>query len=744
MPLNTDGQWLGSTPFNIADPVIHDTGGHLYTDTRGLFVLHAFLLNSGKVLCFCGHVEGMNYAMLSYLFDPANPTARMAPKTFPPGGDPFCGHYVQIPDGRVLAIGGSQHDVGVVDNTLPDPSLTPGYVYRGSTGSKIIAIFDPSPGVEDWFVSNSGGLANELLQGRWYPTAVSLPDGRVAVFSGRREIDTAGSPPSGVPWHLIADMVEVIGPHRASDWSSMDWRSQELTGATKNLPIYPGLHLAPNGRIYFVHSNWGQQIPSPDTASILIGNGATSATWTSYAGLQPPNPRREEGASVLLPPAQDGKIMVVGGSLALDSSGVGLLTQFGGGTGAFDHITNAADGLAADVLDTTTDPPTWSSVGPMGHPRINGHCVLLPDGTVLLCGGHNNYKWNDVPPAVPGTRPSLIAEIYTPGVGFQDVAAAHEPRMYHSVALLLADGRVFTAGGADGSRLEPIPPYPAGWNSRTISGNALNSKTFEIFEPPYMHNGPRPTLTDVLRGGTPTQRIEYGQSFTVTTPEAANIAKVVIMRPGMTTHHTDSEQRYIPLEFTIGTGELTVTLITDRNLAPPGFYMLWIIDNHVPARPCTRAKFIQILPAVGHPTGKRCFIATAAYGSEEHPSVSYLQNLREQIKQSSVFGKFFIQTVNTVYNSFSPQLAEKMTSHESLLKAIREFVVRPVVAIIKKSERVSDMARPWSVHYPLLIFLFLLEALLGLTLLPLIAFIVIGRVTFSRCFQRQHDKTKKE
>ena len=136
MPLNTDGQWLGTTSFNIASPTIPDTAGNSFVDTRGLFVLHAFLLHSGKVLCFCGHVEGMYYAPLCYLFDPTNPTGLMAPITFPAGADPFCAHYVQIPDGRVLAIGGSQMDVGVIDNNLPNPARTPGYVYRGSTGDR--------------------------------------------------------------------------------------------------------------------------------------------------------------------------------------------------------------------------------------------------------------------------------------------------------------------------------------------------------------------------------------------------------------------------------------------------------------------------------------------------------------------------------------------------------------------------------------------------------------------------------
>ena len=101
---------------------------------------------------------------------------------------------------------------------------------------------------------------------------------------------------------------------------------------------------------------------------------------------------------------------------------------------------------------------------------------------------------------------------------------------------------------ADPNRAEPASPspqftYPPGWVGRTYGGEALNAKSYEFYRPKYFFNGARPTITDVLRNGTSTRRIQYGQTFTITTPQAASINTVVIMRLGACTHHTDTEQR---------------------------------------------------------------------------------------------------------------------------------------------------------------------------------------------------------
>jgi hypothetical protein len=735
MPFDTYGRWSGATAFPIANPTVDDGHGHTFVDSRGLFVLHAILLHTGKILCFSGHVEVSMYAPLCYLFDPKDPGAVMSPIAFPAGADLFCCHYVQIPDGRILAMGGSQHDHGSGAGT----------VYRGSTGSKTVGIFDPDTGVPSWTLSRSGAAINELVQGRWYPTAVTLPDGRVAVFSGRRELDDAGSPPPGVPAPYIADAVEILSPP--------DWSSQILAGGTKPLPIYPGMHLAPDGKIYFTHTCWGQEIADPDTAAIEIGTNSTSGTWTVFAGKNPPHRFREEGMSVLLPPAQDGKILVVGGGQAQDVNDHPVLDPAfphpgGGGPNSFDHVRDPADPLAADVLDTATQ--NWTSVGPMSFGRTNGHCVLLPDATVLICGGHDNYKWQDSAaasyPGLAPTHPSLIAEIFTPGGGFTTVPPAdrgnpgtqmQDPRMYHSVALLLPDGRVFTAGGADPNHHEPTVTYPGTWDGRTYGpGMALNSKTFEFYQPPYFFKGPRPTITDVKRNGAMTRRVEYGQQLTIETGQAGTIEKVVIMRPNAVTHHTDSDQRYVSLAFTPAASHVTATMVNDPKLAPPGYYMLWIVDTT--KRPCEEAVFIQLMPR-----GSTCFVASAVLGFHD-PLLPELQRLREGIRQASASGRLFMAAVTGIYESFSPKLARRLARDPSLRGAVRDWVVRPVAGVIRATEALTRPI-PWPrLRQGLLIACLGIEGLVGTVLLPAVAGAVLARAAADRWRAGRASDARKE
>ncbi len=622
MPPSTTGQWTGAFSFVISDQPLRDDAHppHTIIDDRGLFVLHAVLLHTGKVLCFGGHVETAYYPPLSYVFDPDDPGALMTPIPFPAGMDLFCCHYVQLPNGRILVVGGSDKD----------------FMGHSSHGANNICFFEPStsPPFGRWV--NTG---NDMIHGRWYPTPVLLPDGRVIVVSGRRELTwvflntaariAAGAyraadidkiafqRDTGTYWRLlstaptwapisvaISDKVEILSPpHR---------KSKEQIGATKQLPIYPGLHLAPNGKVYWTGTTWGQEIPNPVTASIEIPpDPATSTPWTVSAGTPPTQPRREEGMSVLLPltgGATDGQILVIGGTTALRADSTSVMQGAGEhGSGVFHHVAAPSDALSADILDTSVDPPDWSAAPTMNFGHTNGHCILLPDETVLVCGGHNNYKWRS---AAGGTRPTLEAELFTPGGSFARLTPTtaepndrmHVPRMYHSVALLLPDGRVWVAGGANPNAFEPTLTYPVGWTKPTYgAGMPHNDKTWEFFEPPYYFKPDRasqPEIDDVVRGGSTTRRLKYGSAFKIKTRQAASIdpdagGRVAIMRPGAPTHHTDTEQRYVQLKFTQGTNELNVTMESDKKKAPPGFYMLWIIDSS--KRPCKLATFIHVV-----------------------------------------------------------------------------------------------------------------------------------------------------
>jgi PKD repeat protein len=131
--------------------------------------------------------------------------------------------------------------------------------------------------------------------------------------------------------------------------------------------------------------------------------------------------------------------------------------------------------------------------------------------------------------------------------------------VYHSTALLLPDGRILSSGTGEG-------------------GGGPSELNAELFSPPYLFRGPRPTIT------TAPSLVGYGTSFSVTTPQAADIAKVSLIRLGSTTHAFDMNQRFQSLSFTRAGDALTIAAPTKRERTPPGHYMLFILDgNDVPS-----------------------------------------------------------------------------------------------------------------------------------------------------------------
>jgi hypothetical protein len=415
-----------------------------------------------------------------------------------------------------------------------------------------------------------------------------------------------------------------------------------------------------------------------------------------------------------------------------------------------DHIADPADPMRATILNTVAGgPPTWTPAaggGSTTHGRINGHLVLLPDATVLVCGGHNHYKWYDT---AGGTTPSKRAEIYTPSgpeAGFRVVAEMTHPRMYHSAALLLPDGRVVIAGGADRNEGEPRPAtWPtAGWPPRlqwTTGAYARNRKEREIYRPPYLfYPGTQPQITGV----TPKQ-VPYGSTFVVTTPQAADITVVALMRPGASTHHTDSEQRYVPLTIASRTADsLTVTMLPQAQsaTAPPGYYMLWIADTvsidvggtpRDRLRPCQRAEFVQI-PGPPRPATSPCPLCVVATVT----MVVALRDLRHELETATAVGRRFIRIINRLYYSFSPWLAAWLARHERARLATRDIIVRPGTAAVRGAARVTAPIPPVGARHAVLMLLLVLLAALGVALGPLAALALIAHAALQRHPRHRH------
>jgi hypothetical protein len=285
-------------------------------------------------------------------------------------------------------------------------------------------------------------------------------------------------------------------------------------------PFYPWLHVAPNGQVF----NSGS---SPQMAYLSTsGNGRWSRSYTRDALY------RGYGSSVMYEP---GKILVMGG---------------GGNT-------------RSTVTIDLTDGVQVEATGSMRRGRTNLNATLLPDGTVFVNGGNTSGINFDDDTSV------YSSEIWDPATGeWQLTAPAQKPRNYHAVSLLLPDGRVLTGGGGG------------------CGSCGVNHQNVEIYFPPYLFKdddsgllAERPTITEAP------ENISYDESVTLTTPSASTITKVALIAFGSVTHAFNTNQRYVPLEMSDKTNTtLTLTSPENANLAPPGYYMLFIIDeNGVPS-----------------------------------------------------------------------------------------------------------------------------------------------------------------
>ncbi len=297
---------------------------------------------------------------------------------------------------------------------------------------------------------------------------------------------------------------------------------RSLSTASLSLPLYPWMDVAPNGLAFY---------SGPDQTLRAL-NPSGTGSWQTFGQRDSIN--RDYGGHAIF---DIGKMLVAGGGSSTKDS---------------------------RVVDFNGPTPQVSTTAPMAFGRRQHNLTVLADGSVLATGGNSSSA--SLVDLNAGVYP---AELWSPATGqWRTLASMQITRQYHSTALLLPDGRVLSAGGGICGTCDTV---------------GYLAKNAEIFSPPYLFQAdgtlaPRPSIDAAPASTT------YGATMAIGTPEPASISKVALIRLGAVTHSNNMEQRYIPLSFTPGATTITATAPDNSNIAPPGIYMLFIIDaNGVPS-----------------------------------------------------------------------------------------------------------------------------------------------------------------
>ncbi|MFJ8475365.1 galactose oxidase-like domain-containing protein [Kitasatospora sp. NPDC094011] len=560
--------------------------------------VHATLLRTGKVLIVAGSGNDEKQfnagTFKSLLWDPAKNTYKLIPTP----ADMFCGGHTSLPDGRVLVAGGTQRyekldgavkkAAGVmrVRNESPERARTfpKGTVFVGPNGREYAStvevtvpaatktgsgkqtvvtageqhVFVEAVGEGAAYATNSSaqyrikGLTGvdahnlygqsdklnldkqdyqgiraafefnpdtelyeqvtDMAQARWYPTLTGLGDGRVVTVSG---LDDTGQ-------ILNGNDNEVYDP-KTKSWAK---------APDRYFPTYPSIFLTASGKLFYSGSNAGY---GP------ADKGRQPGIWDlSNDGFQPVPGLRdpeltETSSSVLLPPAQAQKVMVLGG----------------GGVGESPLST-----ARTDIVDLTAPKPAFAPGPdlPAGGTRYL-NSVILPNDTVFTTGGSSGYRGR-------GDSDLLKAQVYHPDSNsFSTAAEPTVGRDYHSEALLLPDGRVAVLG-SNPLFADKAETQPGGFEQR-----------IEIYTPPYLYHGDRPEVTAAPSA------TKLGGTVQVGTARPDAVATAKLIRPSSVTHVTDVEQRSVALDIAGRTADgVSLTLPGNPNLLPPGWYMLFLTD----------------------------------------------------------------------------------------------------------------------------------------------------------------------
>ena len=438
--------------------------------------------------------------------------------------DLFCMGQAVLTTGRVLCAGG----------TLRYDTVDPDGLWKG-----LPSAFEYDPG------SDSLVKVQSMLHGRWYPYCITLDSGRVVTIGGYDE------------WGCFNRLCEIYDPDSKS-WSVKYDPNSSLTyavgacnptapaglptyggsgqGVTPPIALYPRAIYMPSGLVAIAGQSRSTRTLNPETGRwVFAGNLAVGRSYGNMA---------------LLP-------------LNNDASEAGQLLVWGGSNTSGDTTTTVVE-LLTPNSGTNNTTFSFQQIAPCNIGRRHAPAVYLPDGKLVTFGGTVfQNRLSDAP---------HNAEIFDPVArNWTVVGGMTVPKLYHSAATLLFDGRVWLTG-----------------NSISKSNWELRS---EYYVPAY-YNATRPTISSDPAVGN------YGETINISTPNAADIEKVSLIRLSSFTHGFDSELRFIWLQIqSKGSNSVTVSAPLNARIAPPGYYMIHVLNS---AGVPSRARIIK-LPGTASP-----------------------------------------------------------------------------------------------------------------------------------------------
>jgi hypothetical protein len=550
--------------------------------------IHVAVLHTNKVLLFA-YDEGVHPVSennpadftaigdsdraLCALWNPATATAKYVTLK----RNLFCSHTAFTENGDLFVAGGQFPLPGLLKSFFPPTLLAPG-------ADKDVHIFNTA--TESW------ERLPDMENGRWYPTCVTLPDGRIMIASGTNGWATEGGLGRGI------QSTYQIGDPRTKTMTSptaigINQPDEEGRQRAHLFHLYPFMHLLPSGKV-FVHFKRTTLLYNPATmllerVAVSGTNGAkadeTGRTNDPYSRTGPgPGtcvqlpliPRRNPGTGTSDYPA--GRIMILGGGGAEKKPEEPDKTD---GQGDPNNIyklhSNTKATNSSEILDFSEAMPEWQFTNEwMRNGRVMPDSILLPTGKVLVVGGgrtgqsggllaHFTSTETGGQPDKGATDPVLEPEVFDPETHqWEQWCPKKLARLYHTTAVLLPDARVLVAGHDGALNMMPFDE---------------SRYELELFSPPYLFNDNGQLAQRPVIAGAPAE-LPFGERFQIDTPNAADIASVALIRQSSVTHQINSDQRYVGLAILDASSEhLMVQAPPNRNIAPPGYYMLFIVNR---------------------------------------------------------------------------------------------------------------------------------------------------------------------